>query len=379
MSLTFENLDLGFNDIFNGKRSSEVVFADIVQQVQSGNPIIHVNGSLKLTKSDLHPTHAFLLRDFELERSVHNWIAERSSYSKILERYRSFDPQLNSDLPPQHFAVRMLAGVGAICSGNNIFMFFPEVIGLNAKSEHDCFGFEFVDIWANIFRENVFRCWNQTFDFQSRVELLQSLSPNLERTIFLAAIFHEIGHRTGCFKVSPAKDPNLKISSFHLDVLGELATDAQLVLNLPEFPEIAHFVFSQRIFWFGRRGFANNPISAWMNCDNDSWISAMLWNRSVAQGLIRKDGVRFIYDSSRIAEVFRGVLSSIEDLGANLNTLCSSEAQRDAVDEWMRSEVDYNSHSGYLLSEDQRRAFYSCQQIVEIPHFSPMLNLLERT
>jgi hypothetical protein len=91
MNLAFENLDLGFRDIFSG---------------------------------------------------------ERSTYSKIVE------------------PVRMLASVGAICSGNNIFMFFPEVIGLNANSEKGCFG--------------------------------------LERTIFLAAIFHEIGHRTGHFKVSPA-------------------------------------------------------------------------------------------------------------------------------------------------------------------------------
>lgn len=165
MNLAFEHLDLGFREIFSGERSAETVFADIVRQISAKDRIIHVNGNLKLTKSGRHPTHAFLLRDFELERSV---------------------------------------------------------------------------IWANIFRENIFRCWNTTFDFKSRVELFQTLPSNLERTIFLAAIFHEIGHRTGHFKVSPANNPGLKISQFQLDVLGELATDSQLVLNLPEFPEIAH-------------------------------------------------------------------------------------------------------------------------------------------
>lgn len=370
---------LDFRGIFEGKRAAEDVLADVAKQVHGQNRIIQVSGNLKLTKSGLHPTHAFLLRDFELERSVYDWINKRSSYEKILGRYRAFDPSLSGSDPPRHFAVRMLAGLGAICSGNNIFMFFPEVIGLDVKSEMECFGFEFIDIWANIFREGVFRCWNAVFDFDSRVELLQTLSCNVDRTIFLAAIFHEIGHRTGHFKVSPEKNSRLRVSPFQLDVLGELSTDSQLVLNLPEFPEIAHFVFSQRIFWFGRRGFGNNPVSAWANDDNDSWISAMLWNRAFSQGVITKEeGGLFKYNSYGVRELFEGVLQSVENLGHELRKLPQTRAQQAAVDEWMRSEVAYTPGSGYLISEEQRQAFCFCQHIAEIPHFSPMLNLSTR-
>lgn len=95
--------------------------------------------------------------------------------------------------------------------------------------------------------------------------------------------------------------------------------------------------------------------------------------------MIKKDGTRLRYDSSRVRMLFKGVLESIENLGTKLNTLSCANAQQSAVDEWMRTEVEHSPHSGYMISEDQRQTFYFCQQIAEIPHFSPMLNLLERT
>ncbi|NJL25737.1 MAG: hypothetical protein HC902_11565 [Calothrix sp. SM1_5_4] len=332
MNIVAEKLDLEFAEILSGRRAAHTVLADVAGQIRAQNRIIRVSGNLKLTKSGQHPTHAFLLRDFELERSVYQWIDERVSYRRIMDRYRTFDPELASQTPPQHYAVRMLAGIGAISSGSNIFMFFPEVIGLDAKSDEDCFGFEFIDIWANIFRESVFRCWHSVFDFQSRIRLLQTLSCNLDRTIFLAAIFHEIGHRTGYFKVSPTTNPGLHISRFQLDILGELATDSQLVLNLREFPEIADFVFSQRIFWFGRRGFGTNPVSAWINQDNDSWISAMLWNRALADGVIERTGTRYAYHGDRVHFLFESVLKSVEELGMRLDHLASAELQQAEVE-----------------------------------------------
>ena len=91
---------------------------------------------------------------------------------------------------------------------------------------------------------------------------LFSLQRNLEKTIYLASIFHEIGHRAGPFRISPAKRLGLKVDDERLNILGELATDSLLVQHLAEFPEILHFVIFQRLFWFGRMGFRNNPVQA---------------------------------------------------------------------------------------------------------------------
>jgi hypothetical protein len=325
--------------------------------VDDGDDLIPIHAYLKLTKTERNLCSATLLRDKGLEEVVMADIAGRAgSFERVMARYQEYDPSLVDLSTPKHVAVHVLSGLGSISSGKNIFLFFPQCLGLVPAHEQDCFGFELIDVWTNVFEHAVYPCLARVADLRTKYEVFTSLRLKTERTIFLASIFHEIGHRVGPYRVSPRPDPRMALSEFHVDVLGELATDSLLVVMLEEFPEIAQFVMTQRLFWFPRRGFMDSPEMALINQDNDSWIGAYLWNTFEDQEIVRWHERRLSIDWSRVVDGFRGVLAEIDALGAQV--LDAAPGEQDAlVQHWMDARVERSPSGRYVLPAGLRGMF----------------------
>ncbi|PIU00847.1 MAG: hypothetical protein COT74_02800 [Bdellovibrionales bacterium CG10_big_fil_rev_8_21_14_0_10_45_34] len=323
-----------------------------------------IQGHFKLTKSEFNFADVLIRRDRELEDAVFSWIEQRTSYRSLIEKYKAYDHELEDFSNPQHFAANVIIGSGSICSGQNIFMFFPQAIGQVAANENEVFGIEFIDIWSNIFTSVIFPIVRRSFGPSTGTRLL-SLYNNLDKTIYLASVFHEVGHRVGPYRVSPQLRPNLKINPYFLDVMGEISTDSLLIRHLSEFPEIATFVIMQRLFWFGRLGFKDDPISGQTTIDNDSWIGSLLWNRLTAAGAIFADHGRLEIDFSLFPTIFADLTQEVDSL---LSLHKNADDQNQQIDRWMKQQVKY-TEGKFQLPDSFRVLLEDLQEIPEIPHF----------
>lgn len=353
----------------------QALLSEIRENLQLKRESFRLQGILHLTKSNPAFCDAILLRDLALENEVSTWIQERSSFEQIMMTYQDHSEFPISELSPDHFAMRVLSGKGAICSGRNIFLFFPNCLGLSSNESTESFGIELIDVWRNVFEKVVFPCARQILSEKSLIALIPNLVQSLDKTIYLASLFHEVGHRVGSWKVSPEPHANLKVSSFLLDALGEIATDSLLVRNLSAFSEISAFVTLQRIFWFGRRGYADNPRAAWINQDNDSWISAYLWNELNRKGLIQIDGQKWNLDTEALPEFYNKIFTEIEKLGQKVLLQTNGKLQDSLVMDWMKTKVEWNKTEGFVLDPSLQKVFSNCSYITEIPQFHPVLNL----
>jgi hypothetical protein len=343
------------------------IMQDLRERIQRKDKFIPIEARLKLTKTSAHPASAILLRDLELEQKGQAWLSSRVPYSKLMERYRAYDPRLSTDVWPTHLPVRVVSGCGAISSGKNIFLFFPEVLGLVCDQSEDTFGFELVDIWRGVFEKNVFPCFSRLFDRDSQMRVFGKLVPVLDETIYIASVLHEIGHRVGPFAVSPKPHGPIRVSEFQWEVSGELSTDALLSSLGHELPELALFVLLQRLFWFGRRGFSDKPMSAWINSDNDSWIAAYVWQKARRSGVIlpsESEPGRWSLADDRLAVFFGDITRELDAVGNR------SEASFDA---WMETWVSKGSEGEFELPIELRYAFEACMEIPEFPHFRPLV------
>jgi hypothetical protein len=349
-------------------RSQFERLTELKSQISSPSSLITLKGFFKLTKTENGWIDALAIRDHDLEVSVEHWISERSSYETILERYHEYDPSLQSKKAPQHYPLRILSGIGSISSGKNIFMFFPEALGIEANDETDVLGLEFIDVWSNMFRRSIFECVKRVFSTQDQFQLLVPLQANLERTIFLSSIFHEIGHRVGPYRVSPTRAPEMNLTEFQTNVLGELATDSILIRHLPEFPEVVLFVILQRIFWFGRRGFADDPLSAQINNDNDAWIGAYLWSKLIQYSVIELSAGGLKFNFAHVKNCFDQIIASIDEL-ARISSGQSN--QTEIVLNWMSRQVPCE-RGRFFLPPEMKDIFSLCHDIPEVPHFHPI-------
>lgn len=335
----------------------------IKHYLNTNQAIIPIDAELHLTKGQPGYTRGYFLRDFELEKHVDCWIEERAGYKTVVSRYRLRYPELSSVEKPAHYAIRCYDLKGKVAKGENIFMFFPSVLGIKSNDIKDYFGFEFVDMWTMVFDQIIFPCVKKVFDIKSQLKLYETLRPVLEKVIYLASIFHEVGHRCGTWRVSPHIHEGIKISAFHTDVLGELATDMMLCHFLKEFPEVKYFIFLQRLFWFGRFGFEQDPQYGKLNIDNDTWISSLLWKRYIDNNVLtfNKDSTWSI-NFSQLDEVYTSLLEDIDELGGDIKLL--NFGQDDKVRDWMTANAESNSGS-FCYPASMRNAFEKCLGISE--------------
>ncbi|WNG20357.1 hypothetical protein [Cystobacter fuscus] len=341
---------------------------ELLRTLDERRSLIRLRAHLKPTQAPHNPCEALLLRDLDLEKAVEAWIEERTDYETLISRYACSDSRLGSRQWPQHVPVHILAGKGSICSGKNVFLFF------SGETADDCIGFEFVDVWSNLFQQAVFPCLRRTFDVESQSSVLTSLVPALERTIYLASVFQGIGHRIGFHRLSPTRDPCNLLGDFTCDVLGELSTGSLLCTHLPEFPELSLFVFFQRVFWFGRRGYRDNPWSGGINTDGHAWMGSYLWNLALERGAVVPGTGGYHLSADGLSALFPAALADITELGSTLARLGSAAAQERLARDWMKRRVTWSRRgSAFVLPPSLRALFAACQDIPEEPHFTPLL------
>lgn len=348
----------------NINTSPQSVLASIKNAIDKNDDIIPFDADFYFTKGKPGKTSGYIFREKVLENDVVNWLKSRVSFDVVMSRYKNYDPNLISLEWPRHYATRFVNVRGKAAEGENIFMFFPEVLGIDAGTIDDYFGFEFVDIWASVFDEIVFPCVRKVFDEETQLKLFTTLRPVLDKTIYLASIFHEVGHRCGYWKVSPEKDSRIHINKFNTDVLGELSTDTLLVNLLPEFPEVLSFIFLQRLFWFGRFGFKNNPMSGKLNEDNDTWIGSYLFNQYIENEVLTKTlNGRWNVNFDLLKALFSHVIKDIDQLGCEV---ISKTNQNSIIQNWMRKNVSYRNNQ-FILSKEIQTMFLRCADISEKP------------
>lgn len=354
-------------------KSNTTTLTEISDQLRNNYPTIRLEGFFKLTKTEKSYCNALLQRDFTTEESVNSMIDKNVGWNILISRYETLNDNSKPLIKPKHYAARILEGVGSMVSGKNIFLFFPEC--LNVKNTHLSFGIEFVDLWSNIFSNTIFPCARTVLSKKTCAEMLPSLNEQLKESIYLASIFHELGHQVGPYKVSPIKDSRNKLSSFYLDILGELATDSLLSYQLKEFRNIASFVLLQRLFWFPRRGYMDNPLAAQINSDNDSWIGAFLWNELLRKKIMEKENSKWSIKWEMLAPFFKSIYDEIDLLGQELLKLDNSRKQDELVTEWMKSKVEYHEDLGFLFHPEQVKIYQSCSRHPEIPQFQTLLDI----
>jgi hypothetical protein len=336
--------------------------------------LVHICDSFQLTKTENNFSEAYLFRDYDLERNTFSWLSHRCSMSALIEKYRNFSVNPEPLKIPDHWPVRILAGSGSISSGKNIFMFFPQVLGVNPVQDTDIFGLEFIDVWSNIFNKIIFPIVKNVCCTETQFEIAKGVGTKLDQTVYLASLFHEIGHQVGPYKVSPTSYPNMKLKGFLLDVMGELSTDSMLVSNLDHFPEIAQFIILQRLFWFGRRGFSDNPKSALVNRDNDSWLGSYLWQKLIDKEVLQFTSTqKLIIDFKKAAKIFHEIAMEIHVL---ISTDQSEEEQFATIRHWMNKGVP-NQGGIYQLPNEFQQILSKVSDFPETPHFSTPLNLFD--
>ncbi|MCX8514002.1 MAG: hypothetical protein ORN24_00355, partial [Burkholderiales bacterium] len=327
------------NNIVIDSSAQRRALESIKTSIKNNDDIIYLDADCYFTKGNPGKSTGEILRDKNLEEETVRWMNSKTSFIKLMERYKNHYPSLIYLDWPEHYATRFISLKGVAAEGNNIFMFFPGVLGITSSKIEDYFGLEFIDVWVSVFDEIVFPCMRKVFDKKSQTELYARLRPLLEKTIYLAAVFHEIGHRCSCWKISPEKDARVQINKFHTDVTGELATDIILVNFLKEFKEIQYFVFLQRLFWFGRFGFKENFEHGNLNEDNDTWIGAYLWNHFInTQVLIKNKDDSWHINFDSLDASFNKILVEIENLG--IKVVETRDNQDNIIKEWMMDRVE---------------------------------------
>jgi hypothetical protein len=165
---------------------------NIKSAISNDKDIIFINGNFQFTKGKSGKSTGYVLRDRMLEKDVVKWINNRTSFDTLIRRYKEYDSNLKATEWPRHYATRFINVNGNAAEGENIFMFFPEVLGLRSNHIEDYFGFEFVDVWTSVFDEVVFPCMRRVFDVSSQLIIYRTLRPVLEKTIYLASVFMKL-------------------------------------------------------------------------------------------------------------------------------------------------------------------------------------------
>ena len=345
-------------------------------QLQNNSSILSLKNFFKLTKTQKNYGEVYLMRDLEVESKVKEKLSLKQNYNNLLQSYKDYDNSLEWVEWPQHYAVRLLAGNGPFSTGKNIFAFFPEALGLIAQKNSDVIGLEFIDSWFNVFKNVVYPCVQKTFSVDTQFNIYQNLMTKTDFTVYLASVFHEIGHRCGPWKVSPRSNSKIKINAHHWGILGEISTDSLLVQKLEEYPEIALFVTLQRLFWFGRRGYNNNPINGMLNEDNDSWLGAYLWEKLKKVEAIKINRFnKWELFPSKLTLVFKQITDEIDQLSDSVLKTDEAFQQNLIIENWMKNQVEWNSTLGYILPSDLQIIFEECYSIPEVPSLNPLFSL----
>lgn len=342
------------------------------EQLDRGERRILIDYPLKFTKGETSVSRCELYVDQNLQQQVAQWLVQYGGFARFMARYHGFDPRLGDCSHPAHFPVHVLSAEGQIAEGRNIFMFFPEVLGLSGGRYEDYFGLELVDVWEAVFDQVVSPCVHNLFDAVTRFDYFETFCTHRPEIIYLASLFHEVGHRVGPWKVSPCRDERMHLSRMQVDIMGELSADTYLVMMLPEFPQLASFVLYQRLFWFGRMQYEQDALHGALNSDNDAWIGAYLWQVAEQVACLSHDAQRGLWhiDKARIPLVFEHVFAELAALGERLYAAGDQAVQ---LQHWLLAHVPHDDDGCFVYPPRMAAALQRCADIPTRVHLQQPL------
>ena len=333
-------------------------------QIDNNNEFISIDGELEFTKTPQGHVSAILFRDHELEKDTKDWIIERlGSLENGLARYADYDDRFTSTTFPAHYPTTIVKGSDHLGQGENIFAVFPLCLKQKARNSKDHIGFEFIDVWSHVFDEIVFPCLERLAD-QETIASIKPLKENFHKTVYLASLFHELGHKVGPFRIN--ETPEIHLPKFMMNAVCELSTDSLMIKMFPEFPELKQFVVLQRILWFSRRGITNNEVSAKLNQEGDNIVGTIFWNRL-------KDAGALIFKTNKIHIDWELVIPVLTKLSADLDILGNKLISEPQIEHarltqtWLSNEIKYDDSNGFLLPDEAIKCFRACVDIPEVP------------
>ncbi|UFP96142.1 hypothetical protein [Gloeobacter morelensis] len=351
---------------------SRQVLNELKEALVRGDEFIRLRAHLQLTKSARSYSETVLQIDRLLEQMTRHWQEGIVPFARIADRYRTYDPDLQDLGWPRHLPARVVEGTGTLSSGSNVFILFPDSLGLEPQEASDTFGFELIDVLQHHFIESGLRAAREVLDLDSQRRAQTALTPTkLGMVIYLIAAIHEISHRAGPWRVLPCSPRSVSLSEFHQGVMGELAANTLSVVMLPEFPEIQYYVTLQHLLSTGRRGFRHDPLSASINEDCDCWISIYYWNKLLEYGALQPNGHTWHLNHELALSTYRAILEEIDAL-AKVIAATAVHEHDGLVHNWMSRQVDY-ADRGFTLPPTLQAVYHRCQSIGEIPHFTPLL------
>ncbi len=96
---------------------------------------------------------------------------------------------------------------------------------------------------------------------------------------------------------------------------------------------------------------------AWINQDNDSWISAYLWNELNQFSIFQVDGSKWNLYIKALPKFYNKISTEIESLGKKVLMQTTREAQDTLVLEWMKTKVQWNQIEGFSLDPSLQKFF----------------------
>ncbi|MFP3801313.1 hypothetical protein [Paraburkholderia sp. SIMBA_027] len=332
------------------------------QACRDADTLITLRGKLRFTKSGPQFIDGVVRRDFSIEARTREWIQVRDPMSDLLGNAAVGQNCGVEAVWPRHYPVRFLSGNAALVNIEEVFVYFPYALELEDKASDAVFGFEFVDVSESIIEAVHVPCMQAAFAEQDWRKSVDLLLARRTEAIYLYSILHEISHGVGPWRVIPSCDENLRLSAAQLAIMGELAADLDAACRAANFPEVGLLIFMNRIFWYARRGFADDNRRGKLNADNDAWGGAWLWERSVAHGLVSTKGARLILDVARLPAFYESCRREVTELGQTL--LAAGTGQRGMLDAWMRKGVP-GAQDQFIYPESLCRLFQKCSNVPE--------------
>lgn len=351
------------------------ILTDLDAAICRQQTLIPINAVIAPTKGPRGLCQGFFYRDQQIENAVKDWIEERTSFKTLMDRYKDYDATSQMITWPKHLPVRLFNIKGVLTEGRNIFLVFPLALGWH-HAQFDCFGFELIDVWENVFKQIISPCANRIFS-KSSLQSFNALMPAISKISYLAAVFHEIGHKVGNWKIFPCLDERIKLPSFYINAICELEADILMCLFLQEFPELPYFILLQRIFWFGRLGFSAQQLNGDIRADHDAWIGSFLWIKSVASGLIKEIHGKVHICLEHAENTFQNILNELVVLK---KILIRSSTQQAIAHTWMQSAFQQETKTaleltisrfplgGFTMPESLRTLFLTCLDIPNYPN-----------
>lgn len=363
--------------VSESRGQSQLILLDLLRkQMDEDVPILRINAPMQLTKSGAMTLCRLRLQSLpELRERVHRRLAGGLGMGEIVGQYARHYGTTLSETYPSHYPVRILGSVGPAASGHNIFMFFPYAAGIESADPRHQFGLEFVNVWAQVFEKIVVPAARIVFDTKTQESIQQRMTRGAEEVSALCSVLHEIGHRVGPFRVSPATDKKMHLqpgTSLVFDACGELTTDSLMVTLFPEFPEVSAFVLLARLLYFPRKGYVQSG-GANMSTDNDALLGPLFWRLGRSHGVIVPNGHVFHVDFDQVPTLFAEALKVADEIGSAMLVADDIHEQERLASQWLREQLDWIPGAPFPMPTELSNLYERLQVVPEHDFVPPVV------